>query len=492
MKILSAQQIRESDAFTIKEENIYSHELMERAAKVFSNWFLNKLNLFDKIHIVCGTGNNGGDGLCIARHFFNTGIDVHVFITGDPLNASDDFKLNFERLKKITTDITICEGNNFDNIGHCECIIDAIFGSGLNRPVEGFIAKIIETINSSEAFVVAIDIPSGLFADSITTGNIVEADITFSFELPKLSFFFPENARWVGEWIVKPIGLSQPFINNASSWYAYLIESDIKKIVRPRTTFSHKGSYGHALLISGKPGMTGAAELCGYAALKTGAGLVTISTGDKIPEHPELMIMDQSSIKEEIIKKKFNAIGIGPGIGTGMDAYELLSSLLDEINFPVVLDADALNIISEHPALFEKIPAGSIITPHPKEFERLFGKYEKWTDLIKILIQNAKKYHIYIIYKRAYSTIAVPDGMIYFNSTGNSGMATAGSGDVLTGIITSLLAQKYEPLHAALLGTYLHGLSGDLAMLELEGQNIVAGDIIDHIQNAFHYLEIEN
>ena len=491
MKILSAQQIREADIFTIKEQNIHSHELMERAAKVFSNWYLDKLNIFNKIHIVCGTGNNGGDGLCIARHLSLKGNNIHVFIIGDANNASADFQLNYDRLKKVNSNIRFSDANNLSNISACDCIIDALFGTGLNRPPDEFATKVIETINSSSAYIISVDVPSGLFADIPTLTECVKADVTFSFELPKLCFFFPENKKFIGEWIVKKIGLSENYLNQIKTSYNFLTELKVKEILQPRDIFSHKGSYGHALIVAGKPGMTGAAELCGYACLKAGAGLVTVSTGETTSEHAELMTMKRNEINEEILHNKFNALAIGPGFGNAEDEVQLLKLILHSFTKPVVIDADALNIISEHKELLDLIPENSILTPHPKEFERLFGTHETWMDLINLILEKSNQYKVFIIYKRAFSIIASPDGSIFFNSTGNSGMSTAGSGDVLTGILAAMLAQKYSPENAALLGTYLHGLSADFAMKIFDGQNIVAGNIIEYIQKAYREVKEE-
>ena len=486
MKILSAQQIREADAYTIKEQQLYSHELMERAAQVFSNWFQQHFAFFETIHIYSGTGNNGADGLCVARHLVLSGKKVHVFIVGDITNASADFKLNHSRLLKISNqNITIYNEVEFWKADQADCIIDAIFGTGLNRAPEAKVADIIKHINSSQSFVIAIDMPSGLFADKPTSHDCVEAEMTFAFELPKLCFFFPENNKFIGEWVVKKIGLSEIYITGCETKFHYLTEENIEGLISVRNTFSHKGSYGHALIIAGAPGMTGAAQLCGIACLTAGAGLVTVSSKGDTIEHPELMSAVISELPELIKNDKFNALGIGPGTGSDEDIYTLLQNVLPLIHFPIVIDADALNCIAKNKDLLELLPANSILTPHPKEFERLFGSYTNWDELIDLLSVNAKKYNCIIVYKRAFTIIVTPDGNIYFNSTGNAGMATAGSGDVLTGIITSLLAQKYSSETAALFGVYLHGLAGDLAMMESDGQNLIAGDLINHIQNAY-------
>lgn len=485
MKILSAQQIREADEFTIRDQELHSSELMERASKVFSNWFIANFNFFESIQIYCGTGNNGGDGLCVARHLILTGKKVQIYIVGDIAKASDDFTLNYNRLLKLAPkNVNPFNKNEGPDIIECDCILDCIFGTGLNRAPEGIYKEAIDRINNADAFKIAMDMPSGLFADK-PSDHCVEADITFSFELPKLCFFFPENKKYIGEWIIKKIGLSQSFISSCETRYHFITEENLTGIISSRKTFSHKGSYGHALIIAGSAGMPGAAQLCGIACLTTGAGLVTISSDEVVMEHPELMTIPFPLIPEQLKNSKYNVVGMGPGLGTKEEIIELLKNILPLITFPIVLDADALNCLAQNKQLLEILPKNSILTPHPKEFERLFGSFNSWDELIKSLSENAKKYNCIIVYKRAYSIIALPDGDIYFNSTGNAGMATAGSGDVLTGIITALLAQKYSPVHAAILGVYLHGLSGDIAMEETDGQNLIASDLIAHIQEGY-------
>ena len=492
MKILSAQQIRDADAFTIREQQIHSSELMERASKVFSNWFSTHFDFFESIQIYCGTGNNGGDGLCIARHLILSGINVLVYIVGDTTKASDDFTLNYTRLQKIASDnIKLFDQNAILSIVECDCLLDCIFGTGLNRAPEGIHKIAIEHMNKAEAFKIAIDMPSGLFADTPSDHTCVKADITFSFELPKLCFFFPENKKYIGELMIKKIGLSQNFISDCATKFHFVTEENLEGIISKRNTFSHKGSYGHALIVAGSAGMLGAAQLCGLSCLTTGAGLVTISSDQIEIEHPELMSIPFELIEEQINNNKFNVLGIGPGLGTNTEIADLLKNILPTISFPIVLDADALNCLALNKKLLDQLPENSILTPHPKEFERLFVAYNSWDELLALISENAKKYKCIIIYKRAYTIIATPDGNIYFNSTGNSGMATAGSGDVLTGIITGLLAQKYTPINAAILGVYLHGLAGDIALQETDGQNLIASDLITHIQNAFSIIRSE-
>ena len=486
MKILSAQQIRETDVFTIREQQLHSSELMERASKVFSNWFSAHFNFFESVQIYCGTGNNGGDGLCIARHLILNGKKVQVIIVGDTTKASDDFTLNYTRFLKVAPD----KIKSFDQsillpVADCDCILDCIFGTGLNRFPEGIYKEAITRLNKTDSFKISIDMPSGLFADAPSEHPCVEADITFSFELPKLSFFFPENKKYVGEWMIKKIGLSQEFIADCKTNFHFITEENLDGIITERTTFSHKGSYGHALIIAGSTGMTGAAQLCGMACLTTGAGLVTLSSDKIAIDHPELMSISFQTIPEQIKNEKFNVLGIGPGLGTSAEIAELIKTIFPLISFPIVIDADALNCIANNKELLTLIPQNSILTPHPKEFERLFGSYNSWDELLILISENSTKYNCIIVYKRAYTIIAMPDGNLFFNSTGNAGMATAGTGDVLTGIITGLLAQKYSPVNAAIIGVYLHGLAGDIVLNESNGQNLIASDLIAHIQHGY-------
>ncbi len=489
MKILSAHQLREADAATICEQGIQTHELMERASRVFNDWFVEKFTTkFQHISIVCGTGNNGGDGLCIARHLIERGYQVNIIIVGEHANSgSNDFQYNLRKLKN-----TGFNAMSFFNetppsfLTENDCIIDAIFGTGLNRRPQGIYAKAIESINHSKANVVSVDIPSGLFSDQLTDSICVEADFTLTFELPKLAFLLPEHEGFLGEWEVRSIGLSKDFINNIASDYEFIDAGIAKKFVHRRNRFDHKGTFGYTLVVAGKPGMTGAADLCGKACLVTGSGLVTVSCPHFQSRSPELMSVERKNILSLLDAGRINSAAIGPGMGTHPEEENLLATILEKIKFPIVVDADGLNILANNSSLLKNLPQHSILTPHPKEFERLFKLSETNSfNIIELQQRLSRQLNIIIIYKRAYTVITTPSGKTYFNSTGNPGMATAGSGDVLTGMISSLLAQNYIPEHAAVLAVYMHGLAGDIAMQETGGQNIIAGDIVDHIQKAF-------
>ena len=492
-KILSAKQIKELDAYTIQHEPIASIDLMERACRAFESWLTERFDVTHRIGIVCGTGNNGGDGLGIARLLFELGYQVQLWIVNGDATESLDFKINLDRLRnKISvTEITL----KFDQaiFSSCDILIDAIFGSGLSRPPEGLYEKAIDCINQTNALRIAVDVPSGLMMDQHSTGSIVKAHHTVSFQLPKLVFFFPQNYPFVGSWHIVPIGLSKDFIRQATSPYFYLSLKNIKRIVKPRLTFDHKGHYGHALLIAGSIGKMGAAILASRASLRSGLGLLTVhipKCGNTILQTalPEAMVsIDNSEAFSTGIENlnSYSSIVIGPGLGQHPETVNAFAAVLKQFKLPMIIDADALNILSSNKELLNHIPEGSILTPHPKEFERLVGTWKDDFERLKKQQQLAKQLKCIVVLKGAYSSIASSDGDVFFNSTGNPGMATAGSGDVLTGILTSLLAQQYSSLNAALLGVYLHGLSGDGAAYEKGMNSIIASDLVEFLPDAF-------
>ena len=485
MIIPDALQIKQLDAATVVAQNFRSSDLMERAAKGITNYLLHDNPHFEFFIINCGTGNNGGDGLCIARQLLQAGKNVKVNICGDVHKSSADFALNFQRLQtQFPLVIHIITNENSIPSFDCDCLIDCLFGTGLNKPITGFPALIIEKMNMADAIILAVDIPSGLQSNTLSVEPIVKADCTISFEFPKLVFLFPENAKYVGQWMIQNIGLIDTKSAGLHQHLHFLTADDIQPLFSERQIFAHKGSFGHVLTIGGSPGMEGAAAMSGLAALKTGAGLSTITATNLTVEHPEMMYTGFDNIISTISSKKINAVSIGPGLGNTISTFQILSELFQAYRQPIVVDADALNCISEHPELLNKIPPNAILTPHPKEFERLFGSYQHWFELPNMMIQLAQKYQVIILYKRAYTLIACPDGNVYFNSTGNAGMATAGSGDVLTGIISGLLAQGFTPKEAALAGVYMHGLSGDLALENNNNSNLIATDIIHQIPLA--------
>lgn len=489
MKVFSAEQAKMLDSATIEEENIVSHQLMERAAQEFTNRLLLKNSAFQTVYIFCGTGNNGGDGLCVARFLHTKNHQAVIFIVGDVQKASNDFVFNFKRLKETPAQIIFYDGSNFPVITKHDFIIDAVFGSGLNRKAEGIYKDVIEKINATHAKIISIDVPSGFFCDSPTPSPCIQAHETISFQYPKLGFFFPENYKFTGNWETVDIGLSKNKIQETDAIAEYILADDAKQILKQRSKFSHKGTYGHTLVIAGNESMEGAAALAGKACLMAGSGLVTLCSQSRQWFYPELMHIDSSQLFQNSELQKFNALALGPGLGANIHTKEILEAVFENYQSPLVLDADALNTMAENKNLIEKIPAHSILTPHPKEFERLFGTTANSFEQLELQKIMSVTLRCFIILKRAYTCITTPEGKIFFNSTGNPGMATAGSGDVLTGMIAALLAQNYSAEHAAVFGVYLHGLAGDLALQKTGGQNVNATDIIENIQNAYSFLQ---
>lgn len=500
LKILSATQIKTLDAYTIEHGSITSIDLMERACRAFVNWFVEHFDDRCTIGIVCGTGNNGGDGLGIARMLKDLGYSVKIWVVKGSVSESIDFKINLDRARKNKIEIQELANESDERLfGDRDVLIDAVFGSGLTRPAEGIYAQVIQCINKTEAQKVAIDVPSGLMADSPSMGPAVKANYTVSFQLPKLSFFLPQYYPFVGEWTLVDIGLNKDFIKHAETSHFYITQKDPRKILKRRSKFDHKGNYGHALLITGSFGKMGAAILASRAALRSGLGLLTVHIprcGYSILQTsvPEAMVsVDKSEefLTSELKLENYSTLGIGPGLGMSAETVKAYSAILQNFRKPIVIDADGLNMLAENRALLHLIPEGSILTPHPKEFERLVGEWQNDFERLEKQKQLAAKLKSVIVLKGAYSSIASPDGRVYFNSTGNPGMATGGSGDVLTGILTGLLAQQYDPLQAAQLGTYLHGLAGNLAVPEMGMNSLIASDIIDFLPSAFLRLHRE-
>lgn len=500
MKICSAAQIRELDEYTIKHEPISSHELMERAAACFTRWLIRLYpDQQQPVHVFCGTGNNGGDGLVAARLLHHSGYDLTVHTCQISPNRSPDFETNLNRLPGHGAIVArpLSKGDPMPDLPEGALVIDALFGSGLNRPVEGYWGKLLNHLNRLNVERVAIDIPSGVYADQPTEGAAFHAHRTFSFELPKLAFLFPENAERVGAWAMGSIGLHPDAIEAAQTNCFYLTGEMVKPLLRSRSKFSHKGTHGHALLIMGSYGKMGAALLAARGALRSGAGLVTLhvpKTGYTIVQTaiPEAMVsLDEHSLQftDAPDLSPYQAIGIGCGLGQGKLTRKALDQLLRQAEQPLVLDADALNILSTAPALMEKIPAESILTPHPKEFERLFGPTKNSFQRHELLVRKAGELGVIIVLKGAHTCVALPDGQSYFNSTGNPGMGTGGTGDVLAGILTGLIAQGYAPGTAALLGVYLHGLAGDCALEQESQESLIAGDLPNALGQAYRKLQ---
>lgn len=495
MKILPADQIREADAWTIRTEPIPSIDLMERAATACYYWLIDHLSHDHEIFVVAGTGNNGGDGFAIARLLKAKGFNVQVVLAGDPEQFSPDCRVNYERFLQ-TSDCKLQTAESWEP-GSGSVILDCIFGSGLTRPVEGRLASLIRKINGSGAMVISIDIPSGLYCDQTVMDQkdpaVVKADHTLTFSPPKLAFMFPENDVFTGNWVLLDIGISEEFIDRANTKNFFLDPLDISNLLRRRTKFQHKGHFGHALLICGGEGKMGAAVLAARACLRSGAGLTTVRVpGAGLPilqtAVPEAMAAadpDRDVFSEVPDLSPYSSIAVGPGIGTIPRTQTALKTLIQSSAIPVIFDADALNILSENKTWLSFIPKGSVLTPHPKEFERIAGKTKNDFERNERQRELSYKYQSYIILKGAQTAITTPGGECYFNSTGNPGMATGGSGDVLTGILAGLMAQGYSSLGACLTGVYLHGLAGDLALADTGPEALIAGDIIHHLGKAF-------
>jgi ADP-dependent NAD(P)H-hydrate dehydratase / NAD(P)H-hydrate epimerase len=495
-KIFSTKQTRELDAYTIANEPISSIDLMERACRAFVTWFVQRYDATRKVGVVCGTGNNGGDGLGIARMLQDWGYPIKVWIVKGNVPESADFKVNLDRIRGKLDITEITSESDQGLFGDRHIVIDAIFGSGLSRSPEGIYAQVIRCINKTEAIRIAVDIPSGLMADQPSSGEIVRADYTISFQLPKLVFMLPQSFPFTGSWETVDIGLKKECIRQVKTEYFYLTLKSVRKILKPRSRFDHKGVYGHALVVAGSYGKMGAAVLASRAALRAGAGLVTTHIPKcgyeimqiSVPEAMASIDSDQEKFTSPPVLENFSTIGLGPGLGKDSATASALMTLLKNFSRPVVVDADALNIISTDPEFLKNIPENSILTPHPKEFERLVGKWANDFERLEKQRNLAAEVKAIIVLKGANSSIATPSGEVYFNSTGNPGMATGGAGDVLTGILAGLVAQHYSPLEAALLGVFLHGLAGDIATQDKGTNGLIASDIVEHLPHAFSRL----
>lgn len=468
---------------------------MERAAMACSSWLRKNYPSTLKTVIFCGTGNNGGDGLAIARLLLEKGIQVSVYICGEQGEGSADFKTNLQRLAAVNTKpLYIQELSDMAAVTITdELVVDAIFGTGLNRPAAGIQSALIDRINSLQATIISIDIPSGLLSDRSSNGNtIIRATHTLSFQCYKPAFLFAENEAHTGEVHILDIGLHPGYLLTEKPYATIPDQGYISKLIKPRKDHSHKGNYGHALLVGGSQGKMGAMILAAGACLRSGSGLLTVhvpATGNDIIQItvPEAMTITDPIENSDL--SKYSAIGAGPGWGISARSQEQLARLLQDYRKPLVLDADALNCIALNKDLLDNIPPGSILTPHPKEFERLFGPADNDFERLALAREQSARYGVHIILKGHYTAIASPDGTLSFNTTGNPGMAKGGSGDVLTGIITGMLAQQYLPREACELGVYLHGLAGDLAADEITGEAMVAGDLVKSLGKAFRHLK---
>jgi NAD(P)H-hydrate epimerase len=500
MVVLSAEQIRAWDRFTIDNLPISSIDLMEKAAASCVKWLeINKLIAQQQFYIFCGKGNNGGDGLAIARLLqkYNRPVDVFILETGQL--GSPDFQQNLHRLHTLPVTIHfIQESSPLPDIPEQVLIIDALLGTGLNRPASGRLAELILHINHFPNAVISIDLPSGLFTDQTTKPNpCIKAGLTLSFQCYKTALLMAENSPYYGIPIILDIGLDPRFLKSITPHYELADRELVRAILQPRPAHAHKGNFGHALLLAGSPGKMGAAILAAKACLRSGAGLLTSLVPQEeatvfpiaLPESMSATYMDQEPKDVEADLDRFKTIGVGPGLGQAARAKTWLHYLVQKFRKPMVLDADALNILSGSPGLLEGIPAFSILTPHPKEFDRLVPGITNDFERMNAASRLAIQYQVIIILKGHHSFIAMPGGRSWFNTTGNAAMAKGGTGDVLTGMLTGLLARGYSPEQAALLGVYLHGAAGEIASRHWGMESVLATDLIDSIGTAFLELQ---
>lgn len=502
MKIFTNAQIHELDRYTIENEPISSIDLMERAAKALTRAIMEVWPVSTPVVVFAGAGNNGGDALAVARMLAEQDYKVCTYLFNISGHLSPECATNKKRLqdcKRRNEYIEVTEQFDPPRLDEGMLVVDGLFGSGLNKPLAGGFASLVKYINASAAQVVSIDVPSGLMTEDNAynvRAHIIRANLTLTLGQPKLSFLFPENQIYVGQLRVLDIRLSQEGIQKTESQYTILEENDIRSRLLPRDMFAHKGQMGNALLIAGSYGMAGAAILASKACLRAGVGKVTVNSPRRnIPilqiAVPEAIVRpgsEETLFAEVVETDDFQALGIGPGLGQSEQTAIALITQLRRTQCPIVVDADAINILSTRKAWLQQLPKDIIMTPHPKEFDQLEGhsadSYERLTKACNL----AERIHGYIIVKGHYTAICLPDGHIMFNPTGNAGMATAGSGDVLTGILTGLLARGYTPQDACIVGVYLHGLAGDIAAAEVGEESLVASDIIRCLPQAFKRL----
>ena len=501
MKIFTSVQIRELDKYTIENEPIKSIDLMERAAKALTQAIVADWSTLQRVVVFAGPGNNGGDALAVARMLIERDYDVTAYLFNISGHLSEDCAANKKRLqeKRSKSFIEVTQEFEPPQLDESTLVIDGLFGSGLNKPLAGGFASLVKYINASPSKVVSIDMPSGLMTEDNTynvRANIIRADETLTLQHQKLSFLFPENQQFIGRLRVLDIRLSKEGIEKTDAQYTLLEENDILQRLMPRDPFAHKGKMGSALIIAGSYGMGGAAVLATKACLRVGAGRVTAHTPKRnhlilqisVPEAVLQFDREETTFSEAVDTEDFNAVGVGPGLGTSEQTAIAVIAQLRRTQCPLVCDADAINVLANHRAWLQQLPKGIIMTPHPKEFDRLEGPSSDSYERLMKARDLAERLQGYVLLKGHHTSLCLPDGHIVFNTTGNAGMATAGSGDVLTGIITGLLARGYKCEDACVLGMYLHGLAGDIAARELGQESVIASDLIQYLPYAFKRL----
>lgn len=513
MNIFSAAQLKMADAYTIERESITSADLMERASKAVADAVASRWDISRSVKVFAGPGNNGGDALAVARILYGYGFSVYVYLFNISGTLSSDCEMNRARLLEVKSrgrDEGSGNGSVIEffeilsqftppRLDKNDIVIDGLFGTGLSRPLNGGFASVVKYINASPATVVSIDMPSGLMTEDNTynvMNHIIRADVTYTFQFPKLAFLFPEHEQYVGEWEILDIGVKDSGSDEMSTPYYITEAEDMRSLLQKRSRFAHKGTAGHALLVAGKRGMAGAAILCARACMRSGAGKLTVHTPEcnaqvlqtTIPEAILDIDVDPDCFSQSFDNSDFDAMAIGPGIGTSSYTVQAFIEQVKLAKCPSVVDADALNILGSHRGWISQLPRRTILTPHKKELFGLISATRNSFDELEHTRDLAMRQQLYIVIKGAYSAVVTPEGYVYFNPTGNPGMATAGAGDVLTGIILSLLAQSYSAEAAVRLGVYLHGLAGDVAAEELGVEGVIASDIVNCIPKAFKRL----
>lgn len=500
MKIFTASQISDIEHYTMEHEPIHPIDLMERAATAVVQALLPELNPKKPIVIFAGPGNNGGDALAVARQLVERDFDVAVYLFNVTGKLSEECALNRQRLldmRKMKKFYEVTQQFDTPELNAGTVVIDGLFGTGLRKPLSGGFSSLVKFINQSNAKVVSIDVPSGLMTEdnTYTVGvNVIHADLTLTFQFRKLAFMMADNQCYTGRVKVLDIRLSEYKIDNTDSTYSILEENDIRRLLKPRNPFANKNDVGVALIIAGCYGMAGASVLATKACFKAGAGKVVTHIPKRnyhimqtsVPEAVVQLDIEETKFGEAVDAEYYDAVGIGPGLGQSENTAIALIAQIRRTHIPLVLDADAINILANHQAWLQQLPRNIILTPHTGEFDRLFGTpiatdYERLMEARNM----AQRMQVYILLKGHYSALCLPTGEVVFNSTGNAGMATAGSGDVLTGIITALLARGYAHADACKVGMYLHGLAGDLAAKDLGQESLMASDIIDYLSKAF-------
>lgn len=497
MKIFSKEQIYEGDKQTAKKQNITSTELMERAGIQIFNWLHVRMQGAQvPIHVFCGIGNNGGDGLVVARHLITHGYNVKTYVVNCSDKRTKDFLVNYDRIKETTKkwpDMLNCEAD-YPVINVDDIIIDAVFGIGLNRPASDWVKGLFQHFRASRAFTLSIDMPSGLYADKVPNdeNGVVWANHTLSFASPKLVFFLPETAKYTQQWEILDIGLDPEYLYTTETEAELIGKNEMLQIYQPRERFSNKGDFGHSLIIGGSHGKIGAVTLASKAALASGSGLVTAlvpKCGYQILQtaFPEAMVIadkDEAMITDIQFDIEPTVVGIGMGLGANEKTVSALSTFLKKNKVPLVIDADAINILAQNDSMLKLLPKNTILTPHPKELERLLGKWKDDFDKLSRAKAFCKEHEVILVIK-GFNTITVHQDKLYVNSSGNPGLATAGTGDVLTGIITGLLSQGYDALVAAVFGVYLHGRSADIAVEDYGYQSLIASHVIDYLGKSY-------